>query len=275
MVRMNFGKRHRAESKALLLAAAVFLAAEAGASTNRLVVSSGSGWPGTTGNVVSIALRNETPVRGLQLELADLPDYLQPDSVWVASRAYGFIAQFNDVAGALHLIAIGFTFTLDADSGAVVQISYRVAPEAPLGAAVELKLNQVKVIDPQSQLLEVSIQNGVFLVGSSSEVQDQTAPPASFALLPNYPNPLRSAQGGTGSTVIGFSLPRPEATSLVIYDLLGREVRTLLRARIGAGWHQVSWDGTDELGMPVPAGVYLYRLRAGNQASTRRLSVVR
>lgn len=258
----------------VLLVGAISVATPA-ACSNRLVVGSGSGWPGTGGNVVTIALRNETPVRGLQLELADVPDYLRADSVWVGSRAYGFIAQFNDVSGVLYVIAIGFSFLLDADSGAVVQVSYRVAPEVPVGTTVELKVNQLKVIDGQNQLLEVKAESGFFVVGSPSGVESGAGVPASFALLPNYPNPFRAAQGDPEGTVITFALPQPERASLVVYDLLGREVRTLLHAYVGAGWHRVSWEGTDQRGVPVPAGVYLYRLEAGGRVSTRRLSVMR
>jgi hypothetical protein len=253
----------------------LFLVTQAVASANRVIIGSGAGLPGTTGNVVTIALRNEAPVRGIQLELADLPDYLRPDSVWVTGRAYGFISQFNDVGGVLHLIAIAFNYTLPADSGAVVQVNYRVAPDAPLGTKVVLRVSQLMVINGQNQVIEASAEDGVFAIGSPSGVAQEGGHPLSFALLQNYPNPFAPTTGSGGSTAIPFCLPQPETVSLVVYDLLGRKVRTVVAARLGAGKHEVAWDGTDETGQPAPVGVYLYRLQAGGHTASKRLFLVK
>jgi hypothetical protein len=245
------------------------------ASANRLCVGSGAGLPGSTGNVITIALRNEAPVRGMQLELADLPDYLRPDSVWVTGRAYGFIARFNDVDGVLRLIAISFNYTLEADSGAVVNVSYQVAANAPLGTEVALQVLSLILINGENEVVEATAEGGVFVVGSPSGVAAAAVTPTRFALAQNYPNPFGSGAAAHGTTSIGFSLPKPEEVSLVVYDLLGREVCTVFRGRLGTGDHTLAWDGSDAAGRPLPAGVYLYRLQVGAQSATKRLAIVR
>ena len=93
--------------------------------------------------------------------------------------------------------------------------------------------------------------------------------PAGFSLAQNYPNPFN------GRTSISYQLPSPGAVELTLYDLLGQPVRRLVSENQVAGFHRVAWDGTDEEGNPVASGVYLYRLRAGNQQRARRLVLVR
>jgi hypothetical protein len=95
------------------------------------------------------------------------------------------------------------------------------------------------------------------------------AAPAAFALAPNYPNPFAA------STTIRYALPEAASVTLTIYDLLGRPVRTLVDAEQAAGTHEVRWDGTAASGAPSAAGVYLYRLQAGEHRETRRLVLVR
>lgn len=250
-------------------------AAKAGGAANCVIIGSGVGLPGTRGNVVTIALRNQAPVRGIQLELADLPDYLSPDTVWVTGRAYGFYAQFNDIGGVLRLIAVAFSYTLQADSGSVLQVSYRVAPDAPLGTTVALQVKSLMVIDGQNEPVETTAEEGVFVIGSSSSATSDERVPVSFALLQNFPNPFAANAEARGSTAITFCLPRPETASLVIYDLLGRKVRTLVQERLDAGRHTVTWDGTDHMGQPAPAGLYLYRLQAGSYTASKRLALMR
>lgn len=81
--------------------------------------------------------------------------------------------------------------------------------------------------------------------------------PARFALARNYPNPFNP------ETVIPFTLRTPAEVVLEVYDVLGRQVATLARASLRAGTYEVRWDGTNDAGVAVAGGVYLYRLRAG------------
>ncbi|RMH88984.1 MAG: T9SS C-terminal target domain-containing protein [Calditrichaeota bacterium] len=68
---------------------------------------------------------------------------------------------------------------------------------------------------------------------------------------------------------------RPEWVTLKIYDIPGREVKTLINQRLRVGRYTVQWDGTDEAGRPVTSGVYLYRLQAGEQILTRKMVLMR
>jgi len=93
--------------------------------------------------------------------------------------------------------------------------------------------------------------------------------PDRFAAMGNYPNPFRS------TTKIRFALPEQAAVTLEVYDIMGRRVATIVDREIGAGAHEVVWNGRAEDGSPLASGVYLYRLKAGTNVATQRLTLVR
>ncbi len=106
----------------------------------------------------------------------------------------------------------------------------------------------------------------------TTAVQDRL--PEKFSLLQNDPNPFNPA------TAIRFELPSVGIATLKIYDLNGRLVRTLLAGPKSAGEHTLVWDGRDDAGFAVAAGVYLYRLEftAANGerlVQTQKMSLVK
>jgi hypothetical protein len=92
------------------------------------------------------------------------------------------------------------------------------------------------------------------------------APPPVFAFRLG-PNPFR------GTARIDLSLPKPGLVDLRIYDLGGREVRTLVSSHLAAVPHTLTWDGRDASGDRVPAGVYFVRLRMPDREG--RLTLVK
>jgi hypothetical protein len=100
-------------------------------------------------------------------------------------------------------------------------------------------------------------------------VEEFESIPLEFRLEQNYPNPFNP------STSISYSIPpQHPATSLVqlqIFDLLGREVKTLVRDFQAPGHYTVSWDGRDNNGQKTGAGIYIYTLRVGQQQQSKRL----
>jgi len=83
--------------------------------------------------------------------------------------------------------------------------------------------------------------------------------PRSFRLYQNYPNPFNP------STEIRFDLPEASRATIVIFDLLGQEVRTLLNEDYPAGSHRAIWDGRGNNGLPVSSGVYFYAINASRK----------
>ena len=97
-------------------------------------------------------------------------------------------------------------------------------------------------------------------------VASEAAVPSTFALGANYPNPFNPA------TTIPLSVPADaEDVELAIYNVLGQPVRQVWNGSLAAGEHRLGWDGRDELGQSVAAGVYLYRLQVDEQTRLRKM----
>jgi len=88
--------------------------------------------------------------------------------------------------------------------------------------------------------------------------------PEKFSLSQNYPNPFNP------STVIGYRIPVPSNVTLKIYDVLGREVSTLVNEEKPAGNYKVNFDGSN-----LASGVYLYRIIAGKYMQTKKMILLK
>ncbi|RMG39131.1 MAG: T9SS C-terminal target domain-containing protein, partial [Methanobacteriota archaeon] len=66
------------------------------------------------------------------------------------------------------------------------------------------------------------------------------------------------------STTINFQIPKSSEVRLVVYNVLGQKVRTLVNQHLETGYYKVVWDGRNEQGEPVASGVYIYRFKAGD-----------
>ncbi len=93
--------------------------------------------------------------------------------------------------------------------------------------------------------------------------------PETYALQQNYPNPFNPG------TWLTFLLPHRSDVTLVVYDVLGREVAVLAKGQFEAGTHPVRWEGTDENGRRAASGTYFCRLTTGPYAETRKMVLAR
>src|SRR5512140_45386 len=93
--------------------------------------------------------------------------------------------------------------------------------------------------------------------------------PKVYELSNNYPNPFNP------STMIQYAVPRASNVSLIIYNILGQQVRTLVDQPHTAGRYTVSWDGRDNLGHVVGSGVYFYRLIAGETTIVKKMLMLK
>jgi hypothetical protein len=105
-----------------------------------------------------------------------------------------------------------------------------------------------------------------------SPVATVTTATAALALAQNHPNPFNP------TTVIPYTLPggsTPQRVRLLILDVAGGVVRTLVDESQAGGSHEATWDGRDDRGGPVSSGVYFYVLDAGGERRTRKLVLLK
>jgi PKD repeat protein len=101
------------------------------------------------------------------------------------------------------------------------------------------------------------------IVGTLAVTEPAPAIPEDFNLSQNHPNPFHRM------THISFQLAAAGYVSLKVFDFAGHEVKTLQNKQMQRGSHQVRWDGTNEIGEPVAAGIYFIRLTAATSGPTK------
>lgn len=104
--------------------------------------------------------------------------------------------------------------------------------------------------------------------GASANARQVTSRQMVFALQQNRPNPFGAA------AQFAFTLPQQLPVSLDVYDLQGRRVKNLVNRPLPAGEHVVGWDRRNQSGDHVQAGIYFYRIRAGQYVQERKLVVL-
>jgi hypothetical protein len=93
--------------------------------------------------------------------------------------------------------------------------------------------------------------------------------PEKFAVYDNYPNPFNP------TTQISFDLTENSVTEVSVWNLLGQKITTLYTGDLNAGHHTVKFDGKDSNGSILPSGVYIYRVAAGNNVSTKKMMLLK
>tara|TARA_B100001765_G_scaffold81751_1_gene50047 strand:- start:215 stop:1228 length:1014 start_codon:yes stop_codon:yes gene_type:complete len=93
--------------------------------------------------------------------------------------------------------------------------------------------------------------------------------PDEYALYQNYPNPFNPV------TTIRYDLPENSLVHVIIYDMLGRHVTTLVNQTQDAGYKSIIWNATNDYGKPVSAGIYLYQIQAGEYMLTKKMVLLK
>ena len=106
-------------------------------------------------------------------------------------------------------------------------------------------------------------------IGTDVKIMNPSNIPAGISLEQNYPNPFNS------STIIQYFLPVEKKVILRIFDISGREVKTLINNIQAAGTHHVYWNGTNNLGTAVVSGLYFCKIQADGLSKTIKLSYVK
>ncbi len=104
---------------------------------------------------------------------------------------------------------------------------------------------------------------------SPVDESDSQRGPSQFFLSQNHPNPFNP------STKLVYNLPLSSRIRIVVYDMYGKQIRTLINGRKSAGQQTVTWDGKDEKGRAVSSGHYIIRMDAENYSKTRKVILAR
>ena len=97
---------------------------------------------------------------------------------------------------------------------------------------------------------------------------DETLP-IIYNLHNAYPNPFNPV------TSLRYELPQDALVNITIYDMMGRQVKTLVNSSQTAGYKSIQWNATNNIGQPVSAGLYLYTIQAGDFRQTKKMVLLK
>ena len=168
----------------------------------------------------------------------------------------GHIWFYAMVADECHAISWGAIANTSIISDTIVE--FRAYPDA-----LNCQNQPEYCIDGDTLTFEIPIVVQV----TSAEPEHFT--PEEFVLHQNYPNPFNPV------TTLRYDLPETGLVTITIYDMLGRQVKTLINRTQDAGYKSVIWNATNDYGKPVSAGIYLYQIQAGEYIITKKMMLLK
>ena len=114
-----------------------------------------------------------------------------------------------------------------------------------------------------------SYSDVVSLMLTVMDVDPTASIPEAYSLQQNYPNPFNP------TTQIRYGLKENTYVSINIYNLMGKHIKSFVNMSQDAGYQTIHWNATDASGQPVPAGMYIYSITAGDFRSTKKMILLK
>ena len=188
--------------------------------------------------------------------------------VFVGRHAVHFLGRLVQGGGeftARKLPLLAAAHTRFGDVAAAVDSIGNLTTELAPGDTVHLEFGWEPVAEGQVREL-LLLSHGVYTANLPAKLQE--SPTLRFSIQPWQPNPF------AGSAMLRFALPESRQVRLQVLDAQGRRVRLLANHSLPAGSHSLEWDGRNEAGARVGAGIYFYQFQAGEHRSNGRLALV-
>lgn len=148
-------------------------------------------------------------------------------------------------------------------------LSFDSATRTFSGTPSEVDTIKVKITAKDNADASVSCIFEIYItINTGIEKADEQLP-KSINLNQNYPNPFNP------STVISYFLPNSSSVKLIVYNLLGQKIKTLVNSYQSAGEHSVVWNGTDDNNYEAISGVYICRMEADEKSFQRKMLLIR
>jgi hypothetical protein len=211
---------------------------------------------------VEIRLANDQAVSGMQFVVRSSSDIILQEIRRAdrTSSSNWMVANHRVDDSTIKVVIISADMSSFAvGAGTIITLSYVRNNESASTSRVSLA--NVLVADPQARAVAVEV--GDLMLSWNSASSKSEAP--QFVFGQNYPNPFNP------STSIGYRLMVGANVHLSIYDVTGREIRTLVDQYMPPGSYQVSWNSTDEHGFSLPSGTYFARIQVGANVATRKM----
>jgi hypothetical protein len=206
----------------------------------------------------------------LEFYLLDLPESMTVTGITGVGRFDDGIIDGSSVEqedGSYYFLGFDFSTGIEPGSGPILQVDVQFDNDL-VNSSIIMTMVNVAAGDAGANPI-TSISHGFAQFTGYLGLDETSLTPMEFALHANYPNPFNP------TTKIIYDLAQDSEVRLDIFDLRGRNVKTLVNTSQIAGRHLAQWNATDNFGQPVSAGVYLYRLYAGNKVFTQKMILMK
>ncbi len=189
----------------------------------------------------------------------------------------------DDVFNSAHDTTLGATVVSDPGDGSTISFSgfnnaidtttryYFITCDlsSNAGGGIQAIVTDSADLSMNGGILSGTITNEALSDGDVLDVGEPSERDLQYVLDQNYPNPFNP------STTIQYSLLKRAKVELVVYNVLGQMVRTLVRETKPAGNYQTRWDGLDNRGQKVSSGIYFYRLKSSGFTQVKKMMLVK
>jgi hypothetical protein len=215
-----------------------------------------------------IVIRSEgipTEIAGAQLDVAYDPASVILGRPKTTEYNRNFALSYRDDGnGRMRLVL--YNLSLDAED--LIQSGVADLVEVPIIARKDITVGDKQQLRLTDALLSTAAAASVTVTGVDRI--DDVEVPLTFELYQNYPNPFNP------TTTITFSLSQAAHVDLTVFNVLGQEVKKLIDKDMEASsQHSVVWDATDNLGQRVSTGIYLYRLKIGDESKSHKMLLLK
>jgi len=214
------------------------------------------------GSVVAVPINisNGSNIYGFEAVLEFDPAVLEFDTLLLSEAMANYLIIINPLEeGVVKVAASGSN--VDDNEGVFATLYFNVSNDFTDETVIQvnnLRWNEDEVVVNAAQTTLS------YALGIGEELL-----PDVFALHQNYPNPFNPV------TTLRYDLPENSLVNIIIYDLLGREVKSLINQTQDAGFKSIIWNATNNYGKPVSAGVYLYQIQAGEFVQTKKMVLLK
>jgi hypothetical protein len=214
------------------------------------------------GSVVAVPINisNGSNIYGFEAVLEFDPAVLEFDTLLLSEAMANYLIIINPLEeGVVKVAASGSN--VDDNEGVFATLYFNVSNDFTDETVIQvnnLRWNEDEVVVNAAQTTLS------YALGIGEELL-----PDVFALHQNYPNPFNPV------TTLRYDLPENSLVSITIYDIMGREVKSLINQTQDAGFKSVIWNATNDYGKPVSAGVYLYQIQADEFVQTKKMVLLK
>ena len=214
---------------------------------------------------IALAIDSEQPVYGLQFEMKYNPEEIAiaNDQISAAKEGFKFDYRIFDQEGKIRALMFsleGIQLTQANEVSGLVDVEFE--PVNGFNGNSTVQFTEFILAGENGESIEVN--------ASSFEVAfDNIALPEKTDLSQNYPNPFNPV------TTIDYQIADEGFTSLVIYNLNGAEVKTLLEKNVAPGSYSMQWDGTNNSGENVSSGRYILKMTAKNYTNQLKMTLLK